>query len=486
MKSDTIAAISTPPGEGAIGIIRLSGSDSLPLALSIFRAGLKNKKKEGGNTPGGGKDVGGDVVLRPRRLTYGHIVDAGEGIIDEVLICYHPAPHTYTREDIVEINTHGGMLLLKEILKLLLQKGARAAEPGEFTRRAYQNGRIDLLQAESILSIIEAKSLQALKASQRSLNGLLSAEVVALKESLYTVLAEIEVYLDFLHNDHDPEDETVSEQMILQNIKRLVHHMNQFEERSRKGRLWQHGLRVVITGRPNVGKSSLYNFMLGEERAIVTDIPGTTRDLLSEQISINGLSLRIIDTAGIHKDGRKDPVEKIGVSYSLKAIEEADLIIFMLDASDGITDKDLWIYNNYLNDIEKPLLFLANKTDLGDKIYEEEFSSVFTEEPLLKMSLVTKEGAQDIFRALEEKFYQAAAGSRGEENMIVLQIREEALISRAKGFLQNALRALEETTPLDLITIDLRLAEEALVELLGEEIREDLLDEIFGRFCIGK
>ena len=474
MDTDTIAAISTPSGEGAIGIVRLSGPASLAIARSCFR----HKKKKNNNNEDADKE------LAPRKLTYGSIVDEDESIIDEVLICYMPAPHTYTREDIVEINAHGGTLLLRVILKLLIQRGARLAEPGEFTRRAYLNGRIDLIQAESILSVIEAKSTETLKAYQRNLKGSFSEEISELKSGIHIVLAEIEAGLDFVHDVLD--DEVAVYEAIRQRIEELNKQMDKIIERSKRGGLWRHGLQTVITGRPNVGKSSLYNYLLGEERAIVTEIPGTTRDLLTEYININGLTLNIIDTAGIHKKGEQDPVEKIGISFSGQAIEKADLIIFILDASTGITEEDIWIYTRYFAQKKERILFLANKIDLEDKIDGEAFSGIFNSEPPLKISITAREGLEDIFKAIEDNYLNSAASNCGEESFIILQVREEDLLSRASFALHNALHAAEESTPADLITIDLRIAGETLRDMLGEVVKEDLLDEIFSRFCIGK
>ena len=465
---ETIVALSTPPGEGGIGIVRMSGPDSLQIASNIF-------------IPGGKKGKESNFVIIPRRLTYGHIIDEDGNIIDEVLICYMPAPHTYTREDIVEVNAHGGALILKTILQLLIKKGARLAEPGEFTRRAYINGRIDLVQAESILSIVNAKSFHALKAAQQNLKGLLSTQIKEITWKLNEILAEIEAGLDFYQDDL--EDEVTSYEVIMERVKELISVMEQLQEKSRKGRILQDGLKTVIVGRPNVGKSSLYNYFLGEERAIVTEIPGTTRDLLAEYVKLKGIPLRIIDTAGIHKKGEQHPVEKIGIRFSKKAIQEADLLLFLLDASSGITEEDIWIYKN-LPDKKDALLFVINKIDLDDKIDVNVFKEIFQSDSLVKLSVKTGEGITKLEEKIENYVFSGETGAG--ESTLVLQLRQGELISRAKHYLQNAFNSMENNMPLDIIIIDLKMVQDILAEFLGENIQEDLLDNIFGKFCIGK
>jgi len=468
MESDTIVALSTPPGEGGIGIVRMSGSNSLNIALKCF-VPAKSKRK---NAPS----------LTPRKLTYGHLVDEKGSIIDEVLLCYMPAPNTYTREDIVEINTHSGVLLVKTIIKLLLKNGARLAEPGEFTKRAFLNGRIDLIQAESILSVIRARSEKALKAAQKSLTGHFSEEIKNILLELQEILADIEAGLEFYQDDL--QDEVANEEVLLEKVRKLVSKIEQIQKKGDKGRIFQDGLKTVIAGRPNVGKSSLYNFLLGEERAIVTEIPGTTRDLLIEYVKIKGIPLKIIDTAGIHKKGEIDPIEKIGITYSKKAIKEADLIIFILDASLGITDEDIWIYNNLIAENADAVLFLANKVDLGRKINREVFKEKFKTDFYIEISVKTGEGLNKLEDEVERLAFSGEAIE--EESIIVLQLRQQELITKAKKHLQNAMQAMERGIPLDIVSIDLQLAVDTFHEMLGENIGGDLLDNIFSKFCIGK
>lgn len=465
MESDTIVALSTPPGEGAIGIIRMSGPDALCIALNFFL--YKGKKVS---------------RIVPRKLTYGHLEDENGIIIDEILLCYMPSPFTYTKEDIVEINVHGGNTLIKLVLKLLLKKGARLAEPGEFTKRAFLNGRIDLIQAESILSIIQAKSEKALKAAQRNLGGFFSENMREICTVLNETLTDIEADLEFYQDDL--EDELTPYGLIHGKVKMLAKMLGRLTEKSNQGKILRDGLKTVIAGRPNVGKSSLYNYFLGEERAIVSEIPGTTRDLLVETIKIKGIPIEIIDTAGIHLKGDKNPIEKIGIKYSKKAIKEADLIIFILDASDGITEEDIWIYQNLPREKKEAILFIANKIDLVSKIDKETFNNFFNKEGYIELSVKTGKGVQLLEDEIQRLVFSNDA--QREENPLVLQVRQEELLNKANSILQNALNSLEQNLPLDLISIDLRLVESLLEELLGENVKVDVLDNIFAKFCIGK
>ncbi|HHU76857.1 MAG TPA: tRNA uridine-5-carboxymethylaminomethyl(34) synthesis GTPase MnmE [Firmicutes bacterium] len=465
MESDTIVALSTPPGEGAIGIIRMSGPRALEIALNFFL----NKKKKA-------------AKLIPRKLTFGHFVDDNDVIIDEILICYMPAPFTYTKEDIVEINVHGGITLIQLILRLLQSKGARLAEPGEFTKRAFLNGRIDLIQAESILAVIQAKSEKALKAAQRNLGGFFSESIRKMSKLIGEILTDVEADLEFYQDDL--EDELTSYEEIKEKVKKLAEMIAHISEKSKSGKILRDGLKTVIGGRPNVGKSSLYNYFLGEERAIVSEIPGTTRDLLVEFVKVRGIPIEIIDTAGIHLQGEDNPIEKIGIDYSKKAIREADLIIFLLDASTGITEEDMWIYKDIINKNSGAIIFIANKIDLGNKIDENSFRSYFNGKNYIKTSIKTGEGLDLLEDEIEKLVFTGKASK--DERPLMLLIRQEELIQKVRDLLQSALNSLEQGIPLDLISIDLRLVEDLLGELLGEKIKEDVLGNIFAKFCIGK
>ena len=465
MESDTIVALSTPPGEGAIGIIRMSGPRALEIALNFFL----NKKKKA-------------AKLIPRILTFGHFVDDNDVIIDEILICYMPAPFTYTKEDIVEINVHGGITLIQLILRLLQSKGARLAEPGEFTKRAFLNGRIDLIQAESILAVIQAKSEKALKAAQRNLGGFFSESIRKMSKLIGEILTDVEADLEFYQDDLG--DELTSYEEIKEKVKKLAEMIAHISEKSKSGKILRDGLKTVIGGRPNVGKSSLYNYFLGEERAIVSEIPGTTRDLLVEFVKVRGIPIEIIDTAGIHLQGEDNPIEKIGIDYSKKAIREADLIIFLLDASTGITEEDMWIYKDIINKNSGAIIFIANKIDLGNRIDENSFRSYFNGKNYIKTSIKTGEGLDLLEDEIEKLVFTGKASK--DERPLMLLIRQEELIQKVRDLLQSALNSLEQGIPLDLISIDLRLVEDLLGELLGEKIKEDVLGNIFAKFCIGK
>lgn len=465
--NDTIVAISTPPGEGGIGIVRLSGPKALIYGLSNFVLGKRKKKIEKFNP-------------EPRRLYYGFMVDDGGNEIDEVLLSYMPAPHSYTCEDVVEINAHGGIIPLKKILELMQEKGARMAEPGEFTKRAYLNGRIDLIQAESTLSLIRAKTEKALNAAIQSLKGALSKEIKEIREKLFEVMADIEAEIDFQHEDVELELRIFGD--VVERLKAIRLKVNYLLERRMQGKILQEGLKTVIIGKPNVGKSSLYNLIIGEERAIVTDLPGTTRDLLIDYINLKGVPLKIIDTAGLRREG--DLVEQKGMQFSRKAIEEADLIIFMLDAGTGITQEDRWIFESLPQKEEKVIIIVLNKIDLERKISLEEIKKNFACDSVVETSIIKNIGMEKLEDAILEKAYSGRI--KGEEGLVILEVRQEELLSRASQLIGEALQALETGLPLDLITIDLNQAQKALGELLGEEFSEELLDYVFKRFCIGK
>jgi tRNA modification GTPase len=472
---ETIAAISTPPGEGGIGIVRMSGPKAWPIAAQIFRrAAGKNRFQN---------EEKFDFIPQPRKLYYGYIIDENKNRIDEVLLTYMPAPHTYTCEDIVEINAHGGFIPLKKILQLLIRKGARLAEAGEFTRRAYINGRIDLLQAESVLALIRAKTEKGLQAAIQSLRGYFSEEIKQIRAALLTILAEIEAEVDF------PLDELGFDDFHYQRVKKRIENIKEkfdiYRKKIQHGKVLQEGLKVVIAGRPNVGKSSLYNYLIGEERAIVTEIPGTTRDLLIEYININGIPIKIIDTAGFRRNG--DQVEKIGMGYSKKALEAADLILFMIDLSVGIIEEDRWIYHSLPPRDEKALFIVANKLDLVDKGIKQtrqEILKNFPDEHILEISLLEKKGLAELKDAISGVVFEG--GFAGEEDAIILEVRLTELFEKAAFFLQEALASLEANFPLDVISIDLKQVFRYLGELLGEETGEEVLDYLFSRFCIGK
>ncbi|HHT46071.1 MAG TPA: tRNA uridine-5-carboxymethylaminomethyl(34) synthesis GTPase MnmE [Firmicutes bacterium] len=470
--NDTIVAISTPPGEGGIGIIRLSGSDSLNICSQIFVPSTYLKKYE----------VGKKISFVPvsKKLYYGFIFDEEGKKVDEVLFSYMKAPFTYTREDIVEINAHGGIVCLNNILNLILKKGARLAEPGEFTKRAFINGRIDLVQAESVLSLIRAKTEKGLRAAMHGLEGKLSGEVKRLRHELALILSDIEVDVDFAHEDLDLDVGSVND--IRQRLININNSMARLLKKRKQGKILQDGLKTVILGKPNVGKSSLYNYLLREERAIVTEIPGTTRDLLIEYVNLKGVPLKLTDTAGFRKEG--DKVEKIGMQYSQKAVEDADLLLFMLDASTGVTDEDRWIYNKFNFKEDQRIIIILNKIDLANQVMENEIGDIFPCDKVVEISLLSGDGLEELEGIIVEMFF--SGDLYGEEGVLVLEARQGELIKKAAAHIKDALNALNNGMPLDIISIDLRGALDSLGEITGENLDDDVLGIIFSRFCIGK
>jgi tRNA modification GTPase len=442
---DTITAIATPQGSAGIGIVRLSGEQSRTIAERIFRG-----------------------RLLPKHLSYGHIIDPENGdAVDEVLLAYMPAPHTYTREDVVEINCHGGPLPLQRVLELTLRYGARLAQPGEFTLRAFLNGRIDLAQAESVLAIIHSKTQASLRLATRGLGGHLSAEIKALRNQIMPVLAFLTARIDF------PEDE-IEEQETLQPLSQAKGRLQKLIARADAGIIYRQGVRTAIVGRPNVGKSSLLNRLLGQERAIVTPIPGTTRDTIEEVINIRGIPLVLIDTAGIIHS--QDTVEAIGVERSRQAIEQADLILWVIDLSQPLNELDEEI-GQLIG--EKTALIAANKCDLPPKAQVENLPRevIFT-------SALTGEGLDK----LEQKLVDTLLGGKvsSSDELLVSNPRHKQALVEAEKHLSQALSALEAELPDDFITIDLTTALNALGEITGETVQDELLETIFSQFCIGK
>ena len=442
---DTIAAISTPIGEGGIGIVRLSGREALAIARRLFPKRLEN-----------------------RRLSYGHIVDPENGeVVDEVLVAYMQAPHTYTREDLVEIDCHGGPLPLQRILELALRHGARPANPGEFTLRAFLNGRIDLAQAESVLDVVRAKTQASLRLAVQGLGGKLSKPIREIRSILMDVLAYLTARIDF------PEDE-VEEHDITAPLEAAQSMLQDLIASADAGMIYRQGVRTAIVGRPNVGKSSLLNRLLRQSRAIVTPIPGTTRDTLEEVVNVKGVPFILIDTAGIIDS--VDEVEALAVERSKRAIEQADFVLLVVDASERLTDSDRQLVDLLAG---KAVLVAANKCDLPSLAETNEL-------PWLQVptSALTGEGLAD----LENAVVNFVLGGRvvPSDAAMVTNPRHRAALLRAKEHLGHARVAIEEGLPDDFITIDLTAALNTLGEITGETVSEELLETIFSRFCIGK
>lgn len=458
---DTIAAIATPPGKGAIGVIKISGELSLSILKKVFHP-VKPRES-----------------FESHRLYYGFIVDPRDNkIIDEVLVVYMKKPKTYTREDVVEIYAHSGYYILKKILEIVLLCGARPAEPGEFTLRAYLNGRIDLSQAEAIQEIVSAKTETALNLAINTLMGRLSEKVNLLKNELLEILVQIESAIDFPEEDIEiMEPEKLSkkiEERILPVIENLI---KNYEE----GRIYKEGISLVIAGKPNVGKSSLMNALLKEERAIVTPIPGTTRDFLEEEANIEGLPVKLIDTAGLRET--EDLVERIGVERAKKKFKEADLILFMVDVSEKPSEEDYKIYQEIK---EFPHLVLLNKIDIKPNYLEEwnKFISKWGVDETLEISVI--EGTN--LEILNKKIFEKITSEKGViVPEIVPNLRQKIALENAKSYLLNTLAELSKPNPLpELVAVEIRAAISSLSEIIGEITTEDLLTQIFSTFCIGK
>lgn len=457
MMDDTISAIATALGVGSIGVIRLSGPDSLAIADRIF-AGREKLGRE-----------------NARKLLYGHILDRKGQPIDEVLAVYMPGPHSYTGEDVCEIQCHGGRQALQEILSLTYQAGARPAEPGEFTKRAFLNGRLDLAEAESVMDIINAKSRQALVAANRGHEGGLSRKVRELRKELRDLVVQLEAAIDYPEEDieevtYDRAAEVLAEAQGA--VARLV-------RQGSAGRILREGLRTAIVGRPNVGKSSLLNSLLQADRAIVSNIPGTTRDIIEEQMTIGGIPLVLTDTAGLRDT--EDLVEKIGVERSRAALEDAQLALVVLDGSQPLSGEDRELLRS-LKDRKK--LILVNKSDLPQVLDTEELRREYGSPDVIVLSVKTGEGLEQVEQWLQEFVY--GEGSDSESSSMTQNARQQDLLEKALRSLEDALEGARQHLPYDCLTIDLTQTLHDLGEITGEDVPDEIIDEIFAQFCVGK
>ena len=458
MKEDTISAISTSLGEGGIGIVRMSGKEAFSIARKIFEKKIKKTEPEN------------------YKLNYGNIKDPETGkIIDEVLVSFMSAPYTYTREDVVEINCHGGIVPLKRILDLTLRQGARLADPGEFTFRAFMNGRIDLSQAEAVIDIIRARTETAGEVAVSQVEGKLSQKIYLIKDEIERILTLIEVNIDFPEEDI----EEIQQEQLTESMKKMIEEIKQILKTAEQGKVIREGIKTAIIGKPNVGKSSLLNALLKEQRAIVTEIPGTTRDLLEEVINIKGLPLKVIDTAGIRHTS--DRVEKIGVEKAQRLISESDLILFIIDAHSGIEEED----RNIIEMIKgKKSIVIINKTDLVRQETVDQLEKEITTEPILKASIKFERGVKELEEEIAALFFEK--GIPAVESVLISNTRHKVSLEKSKEFLEEALRGMEEGLTPDLVTIDLKCSWEALGEITGENLDEKIISKIFSEFCIGK
>lgn len=449
---DTITAIATPLGEGAIGIVRISGSKALAIIKKIFK----------------GKNLD-DVPSHT--INYGHIVENG-AIIDEVMVSVMRAPKTFTREDVIEINTHGGVAVTNEILQLVLRSGARMADPGEFTKRAFLNGRVDLAQAEAVMDLIRAKTDKAMAVAVQQLDGSLSNLINNTRQEILNTLAQVEVNIDYPEYDDVEEMTTALMREKTQEFETLLTNLL---KTARRGKILREGLSTAVIGRPNVGKSSLLNNLLREEKAIVTDIEGTTRDVIEEYVNIKGVPLKLIDTAGIRETD--DLVEKIGVERSKKALEEADLVLLVLNSAEKLTDQDRTLLEISQNSNR---LILLNKTDLPEQIETDQLP-----EDCIKISVIKNQNIDVIEERINKLFFDNAAIVEKDATYLS-NARHISLIEKALKSLQAVNDGLELGMPVDLLQVDMTRTWEILGEITGDAAPDELITQLFSQFCLGK
>lgn len=458
---DTIAAISTPMGEGAIAIVRLSGEDAWKIADRIFQSPATKPLCE----------------QPSHTIHYGHLHDpATEELVEEVMVSIMKAPKTFTREDIVEINCHGGITSVNRVLQLVLTEGARLAEPGEFTKRAFLNGRIDLSQAEAVMDLIRAKTDKAMNVALNQMEGKLSHLIGELRQALLETLAQVEVNIDY------PEYDDVEEVTIPLMIEKGTWVMDEIDEllrTSSQGKILREGLSTVIVGRPNVGKSSLLNSLVQENKAIVTDVAGTTRDIIEEYVNVRGVPLRLVDTAGIRET--EDIVERIGVERSRKVLKEADLILLMVNSSEALTDEDERLFEAVAG---MDMLVIVNKTDLPTKIDLERVYEVAGRDRVITTSILQEQGITELEEAIAALFFDGSLESN--DLTYVSNARHIALLKQARKTIDDAVQAAQAGVPIDMIQIDVTRTWEILGEIIGDTVQDSLIKELFSKFCLGK
>ena len=459
LDTDTIAAVSTPLGEGGIAVIRVSGPDSVRAVEAIFKT-KRNLSEAPSHT-----------------VHYGFIRDPRTGRrIEEALVTVMRAPKSYTAEDVVEIGCHGGIVSVRQVLDLLLEGGVvRLAEPGEFTKRAFLNGRIDLSQAEAVIDIIRSKSERAHAVALRQAEGALSGQIRALRQKLIELMAHIEVNIDY--PEHDAED--VTSRMVRERCAEAIADIDRLLKTAQQGKILREGLTTVIVGRPNVGKSSLLNALAQENRAIVTDIPGTTRDVIEEYVTVGGVPLRLLDTAGIRETS--DAVERIGVERSRSALAEADLVLFVLNYGEPLHEEEVRLFEELSG---RDMIVIVNKTDLAGKLDIDDLRQRFAVRHIVPMSVKEQRGLDDLEKAIADLFF---SGELEPGDMTyVSNVRHIQLLKKARASLTEAADAAEAMMPVDMVQIDIRNAWEALGEIIGDSVSESLIDQIFSQFCLGK
>ena len=457
---DTIAAISTPPGEGAISIVRLSGEEAIAIADRIFQAGNKTLAQVPSHT-----------------IHYGHIVDPEENrLMDEVMLSVMKKPRTFTREDVVEINCHGGIVVVNQLLQLVLRQGARLAEPGEFTKRAFLNGRVDLSQAEAVMDLIRAKTDKAMNLAVNQLDGNLSHLIRTLRQEILETLAQVEVNIDYPEYD---DVEELTTRLLLEKATMVKGQIQALLATAQQGKILREGLSTAIIGRPNVGKSSLLNHLLREEKAIVTDIAGTTRDVIEEYVNVRGVPLKLIDTAGIRET--EDVVEKIGVERSRKALAEAELILLVLNQSEGLTQEDKQLLELTAGSRR---IILLNKTDLEPKLAPAELAQYAADEPIFSVSVLTSEGLDQLEQAIADLFFGGKTTDK--DASYLSNTRHIALLENAVQSLSEVIQGIEAGMPVDLVQIDMTRCWDYLGEVVGDSVQDELITQLFSQFCLGK
>lgn len=474
--NSTIAAIATPPGHGGIGIIKLSGPQSVDIALSIFRPKFASSQA--------GRDsatLSGPFSPKSRYLYYGHVVDAdSENVIDEVLLVVMRGPRSYTTEDVVEIQSHAGPVVLKKILNALIKRGIRLADPGEFTRRAFLNGRIDLTQAEAVVDIINARSEKAVDMAVAQVSGELNRIIQDLRASLIESLTYVEAAIDF-PDEVDADIDTAAlaahlDSAVFEKIHNLI-------SRTNDQNFLRDGLKIVIIGAPNVGKSSLMNRLVDKDRSIVTDIPGTTRDFIEDAFVVNGVPVVVTDTAGLHET--PDPVEQIGMDKAWAYISGADILLFTVDAGNPVSEAALTLFTK-LEQAQKKIIIVVNKTDLPDDQQAFQFPAQWQEKENItstRISALYNRGIDELKSQISNLVFNSDITI---EDKIVPNLRHKLCLENALSALKKASDGLEQSLPFELIAIDLTTALDAVSEITGETVKPDILDNIFSRFCIGK
>lgn len=460
METDTIAAISTPMGEGAISIVRLSGADALPIIEKLFQ-GVSDTPVDQWPT---------------HTMHYGRIIDPEQNdIVEEVMVSVMRAPKTFTREDIIEINCHGGMVSVHRVLQLTLHEGARLAEPGEFTKRAFLHGRIDLSQAEAVMDLIRSKTDRAMNVAMNQMEGKLSRLIKDLRQTLLETVAHVEVNIDYPEFDA----EAVTHDVLLEKTTYVRDEIRRLLQTAQEGKILREGLSTVIIGRPNVGKSSLLNQLVQENKAIVTEVPGTTRDVIEEYVNIRGVPLRLVDTAGIRET--HDEVERIGVERSQKVLQDADLILLLLNGHEPLTEEDKRLFAA-ISGMEA--IIIINKNDLEQRISLDEVKQQAKHMSVIETSLIHDQGIDQLEQAISSLFF--AGGIESQDATYVSNARHVALLNQAEETITEAIEAVSSGMPVDMAQIDITRTWEILGEIVGDTVSDSLIDQLFSQFCLGK